>query len=188
MILQNIYPFIFILLIIFFSINNVYSQFDSTLNDDEAFLLHEGKNLKSDDTLQSLSMYTTWLEPWKERYHKLSPKGKFLTSAFAGYMSSKVGVKPTIQAFKVTSAIYITSEAIHSTGILSQTKINSSPLTIPQQTRNMICRAFHTYHVVIRKYVSLNMLKSSIYRTTRNIGRVGVLGFSTGALTAFFSR
>merc|ERR1712150_111866 len=148
----------------------------------------EGKNLKSDSTLQSVTTYTTWFEPWKDRYNKLSPQGKFLTSAFAGYVSSKVGVKPTIQAIKVTSAIYITSEAIHSSGLLRQTKINSSPLTIPQQTKNIICRGFRTYHEVIRKYVSLSMLKTYYYRATRNVGHAGVFGFSTGVLAAFFSR
>merc|ERR1712187_1094693 len=125
-----------------------------------------------------------WIEPLNQKYHKLSPQGRFLTSAFVGYISFKVGVKPTIQAIKVTSAIYITSEVIHSTGFFSRTKINSSPLTIPQKTRDIFCRGFHTYHMVIRKYLSFNVVKKSIFCTTGSIGRVGVLGFTAGAATA----
>jgi hypothetical protein len=47
------------------------------------------------------------VEPVKQQYDQLSPRGKFISTAFVGFTTSRVSVKTTVQIAKYTGAAFI---------------------------------------------------------------------------------
>lgn len=66
------------------------------------------KNILSEKREQLLSFANQHIiQPMKQQYDTLSPKGKFFSTAFVGFTTSRVTVKSTIRVAKYAGAAFI---------------------------------------------------------------------------------
>jgi hypothetical protein len=66
------------------------------------------KNILTEKREQLLSFANEHIiQPMKQQYDTLSPKGKFFSTAFVGFTTSRVTVKTTIRVAKYAGAAFI---------------------------------------------------------------------------------
>lgn len=94
---NNFLVLICMLLLMCINVAHVHAQDMS----DTQIMIHEKKEQLLDFTKANI------IQPIKEQYSTLSPKGKFFSTAFVGFATSRVTVKTTVKAAKYAGAAFI---------------------------------------------------------------------------------
>jgi hypothetical protein len=128
------------------------------------------------------------LEPIQQQYQQLSPKGKFISTAFVGFTTSRATVRTTVQIAKYTGAAFIISEVLNSAGVLNNDSDsnddndNVSILAV-QTLKHKVTTKVNECRLLVREHMSVQKVKLN-FDDCLEKDRVGTLGFTTGIVAA----
>eukprot|EP00551_Chaetoceros_affinis_P003081 CAMPEP_0203636078 /NCGR_PEP_ID=MMETSP0088-20131115/2708_1 /ASSEMBLY_ACC=CAM_ASM_001087 /TAXON_ID=426623 /ORGANISM="Chaetoceros affinis, Strain CCMP159" /LENGTH=228 /DNA_ID=CAMNT_0050490121 /DNA_START=163 /DNA_END=849 /DNA_ORIENTATION=+ len=154
----------------------------SNSNSNQFQILSEKREQLIDYTKQNI------IQPIYGQYEQLSPKGKFLSTAFVGFTTSRFTVSTTIQIAKYFGAAFIISEVLNSAGILENIMNGGDDDDDDDNTMKLLKQNISTKVNECRLFVRehfLNVEKMKLkFDECLEKDRVGTLGFTTGAVVA----
>mmetsp|Transcript_2348 Transcript_2348/g.3496 ORF Transcript_2348/g.3496 Transcript_2348/m.3496 type:complete len:174 (+) Transcript_2348:118-639(+) len=142
--------------------------------------LTHGLQLKEmfDDTKEN---FKETIQPAKEKYEELPPKGKFGVGALAGYVATKTTVRSTVKAAKYTGAAFIISEVLNQAGVLEKVDIPAGGNEMLQNVKQKVTGAVNDCRLAVRKHCSVDKARN-IFQVAIKKDKMGTLGFTTGAV------
>lgn len=120
------------------------------------------------------------LEPFRDQYKTLSPKGKFVTGAVAGIASSKVVVRTSMKAIKYTSAVIIITEVLSRSGVLDEVELSEESNQVVHLVRQKTVQTVAFCRDCIHKHATTENLRN-IYEYALKRDKMTTMGFATGA-------
>lgn len=120
------------------------------------------------------------LEPFRQQYTTLSPKGKFVTGAMCGLASSKIVVRTSMKALKYSGAVVIIFEVLGKAGVLDEVELSEGSNQIVQLVRQKTVKTATYCRDCIHKHVTINNVRN-FYENALIKDKMTTMGFASGA-------
>mmetsp|Transcript_10741 Transcript_10741/g.13580 ORF Transcript_10741/g.13580 Transcript_10741/m.13580 type:complete len:191 (-) Transcript_10741:79-651(-) len=121
------------------------------------------------------------IQPLKEQYDNLPPKGKFVSMAIAGFATSRVTVRTSVKAIKYTGAAFIISEVLNHAGILDDIELSEESTQVFKMVKRKITSKVNDCRLLVRKHCSMHNIRDTFDNCIEK-DKLATLGFTTGAV------
>jgi len=121
------------------------------------------------------------LQPLKDKYDDLPPKGKFGIGAIGGFACTKMTVGTTVKVAKITGAAFIISEVLNQAGVFEMVSLPEQGDDMILAVRKKVSGAVNDCRLAVRKHLSVDKFRSG-YESCLRADKMGTLGFTTGAV------